>query len=148
MMNTQEIQHCMSKLNIGVESNVFPANRMPMFVQLPVYIISNLDPDFKPGSHWIAIYIDVNGVGEYFDSFGRKPEGYHKMFLIRNAKKWYCNHQQLQSYLTSVCGKYCLVYLYLKTKNVKFNDFINVFSTVNSLGNDVTISQMFRIIFE
>lgn len=147
-MDTHEIQHYMNKMNIALESNVFAANRMPMFVQLPVFIISNLDPDFKPGSHWIAIYIDVNGVGEYFDSFGRKPEGYHKKFLKRNAKKWFYNHQELQSYLTSVCGKYCLVYLYLKTKNVKMHDFINVFSAVNRISNDVTICHMFRILFE
>lgn len=147
-MDTQEIKHFMRRINLNIESNVFSANTLPMFVQLPVYLISNLDPNFKPGSHWVAIYIDVNGIGEYFDSFGRKPQGYHKMFLDRNTKKWFYNHNQLQSYLSSVCGKYCLVYLYLKMKNVKMHDFLNVFSNVNMMQNDITICHMFSLIFD
>lgn len=148
-MNTHEIKHYMSRINLNIESNVFAANKMPMYVQLPFYLISNLDPDFKPGSHWVAIYIDVNGIGEYFDSYGRKPEGYHKMFLDRNTKRWFYNHQQLQSYLSSVCGKYCLVYLYLKIKiNVKMHDYIKVFSIVNKIYNDIIICQIFRLIFD
>lgn len=147
-MDTQEMKYFMCKINWDIKSNVFAANRMPVFVQLPIYLISNLDPDYKPGSHWVAIYIDINGVGEYFDSYGRKPEGYHKMFLKRNTKKWSYNHNQLQSYFSSVCGKYCLVYLYFKMKNVKMVDFVNKFFSVNTISNDFIICKMFSFIFE
>ena len=34
-------------------------------------IVFNLDPSYKPGSHWVAVYIDRNGLPEYFDFFGR-----------------------------------------------------------------------------
>nr|XP_034832232.1 uncharacterized protein F54H12.2-like [Maniola hyperantus] len=63
------------------------ANKIPIYLTPPAYLISNLDPDTKPGSHWVAIYVGTNGVGEYFDSFGRKPMDYHEMFLKTNCKK-------------------------------------------------------------
>ena len=50
----------------NVRQTVFAANRLPLYVSLPSYIICNLDPDHLPGSHWIAIYISESGYGEYF----------------------------------------------------------------------------------
>ena len=39
----------------------------------PELLVCNTDPHDKPGTHWIAIYVDKNGRGEYFDSFGMEP---------------------------------------------------------------------------
>ena len=35
-------------------------------------LVCNTDPSNRPGSHWIAIYVE-DGRGEFFDSFGRRP---------------------------------------------------------------------------
>lgn len=145
-MDTEELQLCMKKICPTIESNVFPANRIPVFMNLPVYIISNLDPDSKPGSHWIAIHIDINGNGEYFDSFGRKPTGYHKLFLKRNSKKWFHNHVSIQNHFTSVCGEYCLVYIYFKLKGKTMLDFLSLFNK-DTICNDLIVRNMFRSIF-
>ena len=34
--------------------------------------VSNLDPSYKPGLHWVAFYNNRKGVPEYFDSFERE----------------------------------------------------------------------------
>ena len=39
----------------------------------PSAYIFNLDPSYKPGSHWVAVYIDRKGHPEYFNSFGCPP---------------------------------------------------------------------------
>lgn len=145
-MDTRELQSCMKKICPAIESHVFPANRIPVYMDLPVYIITNLDPDSKPGSHWVAIHIDINGNGEYFDSFGRKPLGYHKLFLTRNAKKWFYNHMTIQNHFTSVCGKYCLVYIYFKFKGESMFNFLRLF-VENTMYNDFMIENMYRSIF-
>lgn len=145
-MDTNEIQFCMKKISPKFKSNVFAANRIPFRISLPVFLISNLDPDSKPGSHWIAIHIDINGEGEYFDSFGRKPCGYHKLFLIRNTKRWIYNNVPLQNRFTSVCGEYCLVYLYFKFHRKSLLDFIRLFSE-NSLCNDLILRNMFKSLY-
>ena len=36
----------------------------------PSAYVFNLDLSYKPGVHWVAVYIDRKGYTEYFDSFG------------------------------------------------------------------------------
>jgi len=38
----------------------------------PHLLVCNTDPSYKPGRHWIAIYIE-DGRGEFFDSIGHRP---------------------------------------------------------------------------
>jgi hypothetical protein len=37
---------------------------LPKINQLPPGIVINTDPSNKPGEHWVAMYIDINGVGD------------------------------------------------------------------------------------
>ena len=34
----------------------------------PSAYVFNLDPSYKPGSHWVAVYIDRKGHPEYFET--------------------------------------------------------------------------------
>ena len=36
----------------------------------PSAYVINSDPSSKPGEHWVAVYFDKRGRGEYFDSYG------------------------------------------------------------------------------
>lgn len=150
-MDTHEIQQALKDIvgSLHREKNVYASNRLPMFVSKPAYIIVNMDPDTKPGSHWVAIHIDKNNIGEYFDSFGRKPTGYHFSFMNRNCKRWSYNHKILQNALTSVCGKYCLLYLYYKFKKYTMDYFVSMFDYDNTLLNDFMLKYMYdRIVNE
>ena len=42
-------------------------------VSYPSSFVINLDPSYRPGSHWVAVYFDKNGVAEYFDSLAGYP---------------------------------------------------------------------------
>lgn len=142
-MDTLEIQEQLSKIHPCLQNNVYAANRLPIHVEIPIFLISNLDPDTKPGSHWIAIHIDKNGIGQYFDSYGRPPSFYHKSFLNRNSKQWYFNSHRIQNNLTSVCGEYCIMYLYYKFYGETMNDFVGIFC-YPTLVNDVLVYNMFK----
>lgn len=145
-MDTEEIQKCMQKIHPKCKYHVYAANRLPVRVCPPFYGISNLDPDTKLGSHWVAMYVDNNGVGEYFDSYGRKPIGYHRAFFKRNAKILLHNGMRIQNDFTVVCGEYCLMYLYYKSRGKTMYDFVNNFSQ-NTLCNDLLLRNMFKSIF-
>lgn len=145
-MDTVEISNFLSKIDPKLQYNVFPCNRLPIFHTLPIYIISNLDPDTKPGSHWVAIYVSIDGAAEYFDSYGRKPNAYYLRFLRRNCKIWTYNNKTIQNDYTSVCGEYCLVYLYYKVMGKRMEDFVSNFSD-NTLCNDLIIRKMFVDLF-
>ncbi len=75
-MNTIEIKGIISHLyplNIyfnGVYS-INNINKTPN--TYPLYIICNTAPHWTKGEHWIAIYIRNKQHGEFFYSYGRKP---------------------------------------------------------------------------
>lgn len=145
-MNSLEISKHLKKIHHSLISNVFAANRLPIYMTTPVYLISNLDPDSKPGSHWIAIYLSADGVGEYFDTFGRKPDGYHLSFLRRNSNRWIYNSIAIQNIFSSLCGEYCLVYLYLKYRGISLDNFVKMF-TNDSFHNDFLLKEMFKLLY-
>ena len=49
-----------------VFQGVFSADTLP---RRPRLLVCNTDESTKPGQHWIAIHVDTDGRGEYFDSF-------------------------------------------------------------------------------
>ncbi|OXU30014.1 hypothetical protein TSAR_009481 [Trichomalopsis sarcophagae] len=62
-------------------------------------IIANTDDHTKKGTHWIAINIDSNGYGTYFDSYGLPPMSQHHLKrLKRNCKRYQWNKKKLQRF--------------------------------------------------
>ncbi|KAK4877634.1 hypothetical protein RN001_010140 [Aquatica leii] len=114
---------------------------------IPCAIIANTDPSYKPGEHWAAFYIDEYGHGEYFDSFGRPPLGYHKKFLERNCCTWTFNCKILQDFHSVFCGQYCLVYLYFKLCNTNMIEFLEIFNN-DLIKNDACISLLYNLYFK
>lgn len=146
-MNTLEVQMSLRRIHPSLQSNVYPSNRLPLYAQVPALIICNLDPDSQPGSHWVAIHINVERVGEYFDSFGRKPIEAIEGFLRRNCCMWRYNSVTVQDYLSAVCGEYCLVYVYYKFKGMRLEDFLGNF-TSDSANNDMVLVNLYRNIMD
>lgn len=141
-MNTIEIKKYLHSMHPTLQNNVYPANRLPLHIKTPTYLVSNLDFDTEPGSHWIAIHIERNGVGQYFDSYGRPPTGNHRSFLNRTTRQWDFNRYRLQHDFTSVCGEYCLTYLYYKFHGNSMMDFVQLFDS-SKLNNDLFVHKLF-----
>ena len=55
-------------------------------ITFPSAYVFNLDPSYKPGVHWVAVYIDRKGRPEYFDSFGRPSPREIKDFCVLMQK--------------------------------------------------------------
>jgi hypothetical protein len=77
-----------------------------------VGIVFNLDPHYKPGSHWVCAFIDlVKCAAYYYDSYGYPPCTEIKRLMTRckeqGCTKLYWNdirHQKKKS----ECGTYCM----------------------------------------
>lgn len=53
-------------------------------------MVINLDPHYKGGSHWVALYSDLEKNQIYFfDSFGKKPKNKIKKFINKITKYMY-----------------------------------------------------------
>ena len=113
-MNTKEIDHILKRHTCTrkVFKGVYARNRLPRRLNVPSALVGNTDPDHRPGTHWIAIYIDANSRGEYYDPTGRPPfqEAYVN-FLEKHCRSWTYNTIRVQEEGSIVCGHHCLFYL-------------------------------------
>ena len=48
---------------------VFSRDNLPQPISLPFSLIANIDKQVESGTHWIAMFVDKKGRGEYFDSY-------------------------------------------------------------------------------
>ena len=100
--------------------------------------VVNTDHMELPGAHWIAIYFDEQMKGEFFDSYGKHPTHENKHFLDfmnRNAVEWEHNKTQLESAFSTVCGQYCLYFLYHRCRKRSMSSIVNSFVN-DKLRND------------
>ena len=104
----------------------------------PKSYIVNTDPKDLPGAHWIAIYFTDELNAEFFDSYGLHPSNYNNQFIRfieRNSVHWIHNKKQLQSLFSTVCGQYCVYYLYNRCRMIPMYSIVNRFE-LDKLRND------------
>lgn len=122
---------------------VVPSDLLPSRFSLPAGFIVNLSPSNHGGSHWVAIYIDENGHGTYFDSFAMKPRVKTiQLFLRTHCKTLTLNRTQLQSQHSTVCGEYAAMFLLHSFNGLGLRRFLKLFST-NLILNDMLIGKMY-----
>ena len=88
----------------GVFQGVFSADTLR---DQPRPLVGYTDKSTIPGEHWIAIHVDTDGRGEYFDSFERAPNYHFEAYMNKHCTRWTCNRKQLESIISSFCGYYC-----------------------------------------
>ena len=84
-MNTEEIEYILNRhlkhLMVYSARRLYPSPRL---------LVCNTDPAHKSGRHWVCVHV-ANGYGEYFDSFGCRPNVVFEHYLNRHCSscKWY-----------------------------------------------------------
>ena len=119
--------------------NVYSRDTLPYTIHGGVnkLIVCNTAPAWHPGEHWIAIYINKSGVGEYFDSMGNHPLMYgFDRFMDTNSLKWFYNDKCIQSYDSNVCGYHVICYCLSKINHISLLDYTNAFFNNNPALND------------
>ncbi len=92
--------------------------------------VFNLDPHFKDGSHWVALYINVKEPGcYYFDSYGMKPPKQIKLLMEtiwsqNHGCKMAYNGRRFQ-YSKSECGMYSMFFITCMHYGVPFKKFVH-----------------------
>lgn len=135
-MDTASIWKCFTK-TIGFVG-VFPCDRIPSISKVPAGLVINTDPSQKPGEHWVAVHIDDDWNGTYFDSYGFPPLVKEITdFLDYNTKTWYFNTYQLQSMHPSSnsCGHFCVLFITILLKGGHLVDLIGYFNSINTYNN-------------
>jgi hypothetical protein len=113
-MNTLEINTLLKKHPHfrPVFKGVYARNRLPRLLSVPSALVGNTDPDHRLGQHWIAIYIDANSKGEYYEPTGRPHLlRVYVNFMRKHCYSWNYNTVRVQEEGSTVCGHHCIVYL-------------------------------------
>ena len=63
-------------------------------------------------SHWVALVINENKQGIYFDSYGLEPPKEIKNLLKSNQYKIGNTTKNIQSLMSNLCGFFCLCFIY------------------------------------
>ncbi len=95
---------------------VFPVDKIPPVMKYPSCLIANTDPHTKPGQHWVLLVFPTNDECEYFDSYGRQPQGKFDK-ILELFQTLLMSHVQVQSSLSSVCGAHCLFVAYMRCEH-------------------------------
>ena len=123
-----------------VFAGVYPRDRLPRTIKnYPSAYVCNTDPHTDEGEHWIAIYVDDDGSGEYFDSYGLPPlHATFTNFLNKQCTMWTYNDKRLQGLASTVCGQYCIFYLMHRCRGFSM-DTIAYMCGSNLQDNDVLV---------
>ena len=125
-MDTMELLELLGRVDQCTRSRflgVFPSDRIPVPRKdlEQQYLIINLDPASRPGSHWVAVHLKGKR-GLYFDSYGKAPFIYKiRKYLDDHCDDWTFNKIQRQSYTSTVCGQFCVVFCALRCRGLSMN---------------------------
>ena len=121
-MNNSVIDTILRK-RCTIYRGVYPCDKLPSIAwsMRPFVIVANTDPASRPGQHWICMYFDEKGYGEFFDSFGSPPNGIFKLNMDKHCVMWKFNDKQFQSSVSRFCGHYCIWYCMMKNRNISMH---------------------------
>ena len=124
-MNTREIEQCLAKVG---RCAVLPIDyvKHKKTDNRPLGLVVNTDRSSCAGEHWVAIFLDGDGYGEYFDSFGLPPLRRGLIdFMNRNCSVGWCyNTTTLQEFDETVCGNWCVEFLKSKFAGTGYKEFL------------------------
>ena len=134
-MNTLQIERALkrNRFTKKIFVGVFAADQLPKINTFPCGFVANTDPSTEPGTPWVAFYFPSIGKGEFFDSYGHRPQYYG----FDETETW--NTRTLQSSWSEVCGQYCIFYLYHKSRGYSMSKIVNLFTDKANL-NDCNVA--------
>ena len=114
---------------------VYPINGLPSSVEAPAFYVINTDAHNLPGTHWKAIFIDTDNIGEVFDPLSLPISNTLIRFMNSHSWKWITNYQTFQHPLSAKCGVYAIYYITQRLYYSSLSDFCQTFS------NDVNVNE-------
>ena len=147
-MNNREItrivktNEMLKKIFVGV----YPADCLPSRPRnnKPCAYIANTHKKNQPGEHWVCFYATSYQPIEYFDSYGFPPTD---DFLNILGEEYLRSTKFVQHPLSSMCGQYCIFYIYMRAMGYTMIDIIQMFDDDTFL-NDVVVNKFIEEKFQ
>ena len=130
----------------------YPADILPEKITPPCCWIWNTDKQNEKGKHWVCVWLTKKKMF-FFDSFGKTVSFYSREYWMKLAKNLnvsfiYVQQQPIQSKITFTCGSWCILYLYMKSKNIEENQkFKFIKNSKKKIENDIKLKKKMLKIF-
>lgn len=131
-METGQLASCLlsNKYTNKIYNSVIPIDFLPRIKIKNALLIINSHESFKPGLHWMALYIDKKENVFFFDSLAQKIESPFLVNFLKMYKTVHYNTQQLQHVFSTMCGCYCAVFLYYMSRKYSYDYFLKNVSNI------------------
>ncbi len=118
---------------------VFARDELPKVSYPSCFIINNKNKN-NVGEHWLAFFYDTNKNCSFFDSYGLPASFYCLNEYIQFTSNTYnSNIIQYQAFNSISCGYFCLLFLYLKSRNISIKQVLSR----NTTKNELILEQIF-----
>lgn len=151
-MNNLEIERHLRSNEITSKHfiGVYPSDQSPKKLMKPgEFLIFNACTANSGGCHWGAVICGVRSV-TIMDSSGLQThllaEKIYK-YISRHKKRVISNRVQIQHENSVLCGKFCLVMVYLKSLKFSTRKILSLFSTHNLKSNDEIVNKLFNQVY-
>ena len=156
-MNTVQISHAIwsSIASRNDFRGTFAFNNIPynqLWMSYPFCFVMNTDN--REGQHWIAVFSSEPGHIEIFDPAGCFLLDVHLRKLspllqhYGNATIVHFNIERLQDFCGTVCGEFCILFIFCRCAGVMFDTFLNSFNPWDTLSNDLAVYSIVHSYFE
>ena len=98
--------------------------------------VVNLDVSTGSGTHWVCLNLE-HQKSEYFDSLGNFSSKLEDFLLKRNCDYVY-NPKKIQADTSDVCGDYCILFSFFRSRGITFSEFLRFFTDDLNL-NDIMV---------
>lgn len=150
-MNNHQLDSLLRHMVGDSFGGVWASDQLPQVKQLfryPVYMIVNTHPSHMPGEHWLAMTLEGENVGTFFDSFGFPPNFSHYpksilQFLEKQCKTILHHNCQLQNVLSTACGQHCVFYLCKRASGLSYEDVLSLYQD-DVIKNDATVTNFVK----
>ena len=139
----EQLDHILDPRSVNF-LGVFARDTIPevsVHTRFPACLVVNSESSNGRGEHWLAIYFLDHKRCEFFDSYAF-PLGlyglskYLSKFIVLAQVK-----HPLQANDSSVCGHYCIYYLYYRSLGFTMDFITQQFATKDLISNDKNVLQ-------
>jgi hypothetical protein len=129
-MNTNQLHYALKNNSVTKSyfCGIYSYDTLSLIKRKPKLIICNTDPSYKSGEHWVLFFFNKFSV-EFFDPLGKDLNYYGINFVIFVKKfvNYYISNGRVQPIKSSLCGKYCLYYAFLRCKGYSMKQIMDIF---------------------
>ena len=139
-MNTLEIDSVQGDdlRTAKVFKGIYASDKLLTRASTDSLFVCKTDPSYRPGTHWIVVYIDDKRQTGYFDTFGMAPTVNEiERFLNDNSTEWKYNAEPVQEITSDACGHHCIFLAVHRCIGFDMNSIVNMYITNKSFNDDI-----------